>query len=102
MHFGCWRVVNQGNASVEALEQNLDATKHQPQGEAKMVDQIGTTAGKIWRYLDENGKATINKVIRELDEPERVILMGIGWLAREDNLVFSTRGRYNYIVLKMP
>ena len=64
-----------------------------------MVDQIGIAAGKIWDYLSLNEKATINKLAGALDEPERVILMGIGWLAREDKVEFTTEGRFNYVVL---
>ncbi|MCZ6679324.1 MAG: winged helix-turn-helix domain-containing protein [Candidatus Poribacteria bacterium] len=65
-----------------------------------MIDGIGRTAGEIWHYLHENGEATISKLTRELDQSERTILMGIGWLARESNLVFSTQGRFTYIALK--
>ena len=65
-----------------------------------MINQIGITAGKIWSYLDENGKTTITKLVDELGESERAILMGIGWLAREDKLVFSTQGRSTYVALK--
>ena len=64
-----------------------------------MVNRIGIAAGKIWTYLDANEKATINKLAGTLDEPERVILMGIGWLAREDKVSFTTEGRFNYVVL---
>ena len=67
-----------------------------------MMDQIGTTAGKIWRYLNENGKATINRLNRELSESERMIQMGIGWLAQEGKLTFSKEGRFHYIALKHP
>jgi hypothetical protein len=65
-----------------------------------MVDQIGTVAGKIWAYLNENNEATVSKLVNELDETERIVVMGIGWLAREEQLVFTTKGRFNYISLK--
>ena len=65
-----------------------------------MIDEIGTAAGEIWDYLNENGETTISKLTRELDQPERTILMGIGWLARESNIGFSTQGRFTYIALK--
>ena len=65
-----------------------------------MINQVGKVAGRIWCYLEENGKATVSKLTRELNESERTILMGIGWLAREDKLTFSTEGRFNYIALK--
>jgi hypothetical protein len=40
-----------------------------------MDTPIGTAAGRIWPYLAESGKATL---------PARRLLMGVGWLARED------------------
>ena len=64
-----------------------------------MIDQIGTTAGQIWHYLEENVEATVNKLASELETPERVILMGLGWLAREDKVIFSVHGRYIKIAL---
>ena len=65
-----------------------------------MIDQIGATAGEIWRHLNKNSEATIRQPVRTLDESERMVLMGIGWLAREDQLSFSTRGRSRYVSLK--
>ena len=65
-----------------------------------MIEQIGTIAGKIWSYLNENEQATTSKLSQELGESDRAILMGIGWLAREDKLIFSTQGRSTYIALK--
>ena len=65
-----------------------------------MIEQIGTIAGKIWSYLNENERATTSKLSQELGESDRAILMGIGWLAREDKLIFSTQGRSTYIALK--
>jgi hypothetical protein len=66
-----------------------------------MIDRIGIASGKIWSYLNQNEKATINKLAGALDAPERVILMGIGWLAREDKVTFTTEGRFNYVVLNV-
>ena len=65
-----------------------------------MKDDIGKVAGEIWHYLAENGETTVSKLIRELDEKERMTLMGIGWLAREGNLAFEHRNRSTYLSLK--
>ena len=67
-----------------------------------MTEQIGNTAGRIWSYLNSNGECTISKLADELDETERAVLMGIGWLAREDKLHFSKQGRANYVTLNTP
>ena len=65
-----------------------------------MLDNIGSVAGAIWRYLENNNEATITKLTRELGEKERTIVMGVGWLAREGKLDFEQRKQGTYITLK--
>ena len=65
-----------------------------------MQDDIGKVAGEIWHYLEEHGEATVSKLIRDIDGSERLVLMGIGWLAREENLIFEKRNRGVYLTLK--
>ena len=64
-----------------------------------MLEHIGSVAGAIWHYLEENDEATVTKLTRELGETERTILMGIGWLAREGKLDFEKRKQGTYITL---
>ncbi|GIW80449.1 MAG: hypothetical protein KatS3mg105_2256 [Gemmatales bacterium] len=65
-----------------------------------MFERIGETAGKIWHYLNAHGATTLTKLAKGINENERAVLLGIGWLAREDKLVFSTQGRSQVIGLK--
>ena len=65
-----------------------------------MLDDIGSVAGAIWRYLENNNEATITKLTRELGQKERTIVMGVGWLAREGKLDFEQRKQGTYITLK--
>ena len=65
-----------------------------------MLDDIGSVAGAIWRYLENNNEATITKLTRELGKKERTIVMGVGWLAREGKLDFEKRKQGTYITLK--
>ena len=65
-----------------------------------MQDDIGKVAGEIWHYLEEHGEATVSKLSRNIDGSERLVLMGIGWLAREGNLIFEKRNRGVYLTLK--
>ena len=65
-----------------------------------MLENIGSVAGVIWRYLENNDEATITKLTRELGETERTVLMGVGWLAREGKLDFERRKQGTYITLK--
>jgi hypothetical protein len=48
-----------------------------------MDTQIGEAAGQIWHYLAKHGEAKRGTTL-----PERLLLMGVGWLAREDKLGF--------------
>lgn len=65
-----------------------------------MQDDIGKVAGEIWHYLEEHGEATVSKLSRDIDGSDRLVLMGIGWLAREGNLAFEKRNRGVYLTLK--
>lgn len=60
---------------------------------------IGLAAGEIWEYLKENGPATQTKLTRELSLPRDLVLQGIGWLAREEKLVFREVRRSRLIEL---
>ncbi len=65
-----------------------------------MLDNIGQVAGAIWHYLEENDEATVTKITREIGKPQRSVLMGVGWLAREGKLNFNEKGQATYITLK--
>ena len=65
-----------------------------------MLDSIGSVAGVIWHYLENNNEATLTKLTREIGENERTVLMGVGWLAREGKIDFEQRKRGTYITLK--
>ena len=65
-----------------------------------MLESIGSVAGVIWHYLEDNNEATITKLTREIGENERTVLMGVGWLAREGKLDFEQRKQGTYITLK--
>ena len=58
-----------------------------------MDTPIGEAAGRIWQYLAEYGEATLSQLQRGTLLPARPLLMGVGWLAREDKLcVVQERG----------
>lgn len=66
-----------------------------------MLESIGSVAGAIWHYLEDNNEATLTKLTREIGENERKVLMGVGWLAREGKLDFEQRKQGTYITLKI-
>jgi Winged helix-turn-helix domain (DUF2582) len=53
-----------------------------------MDTEIGEAAGRIWQYLAEHGETTVGQLQRGTTLPERLLLMGVGWLAREDKRCF--------------
>lgn len=64
-----------------------------------MLEEIGITAGEIWQYLNKNEEASIGKLKQELGLTDRMILLGLGWLAREGKLDIIKRQRATYFML---
>ena len=64
-----------------------------------MLDEIGTVAGEIWNYLDSNEEASVGKLTQELKHTDRMILLGLGWLARKGQLNIVKRQRATYFIL---
>ena len=64
-----------------------------------MFDDIGKTAGKIWHYLEKHEEASVGKLTKELKQTERMVLLGIGWLAREGKLNIEKQQRATYFML---
>lgn len=59
-----------------------------------MITEIGITAGEIWHYLDEHGEVTLSQLYTGIEKSREVILMSLGWLAREGHVVLE--GDKNY------
>ncbi|MDD5687677.1 MAG: winged helix-turn-helix domain-containing protein [Elusimicrobia bacterium] len=51
-----------------------------------MLQEIGLTAGDIWKYLEKNGEVSALKLKSALGITNTVLYMGIGWLARESKI----------------
>jgi hypothetical protein len=49
----------------------------------------GEAAGKVYMVLVTDGPKTYAELARGMREKEDVLLMGLGWLAREDKLEFK-------------
>ena len=54
-----------------------------------MFHAIGQTAGEIWKLLKEEGPMSPAAIVRRTKQPQAMVNMGIGWLAREDKVVFT-------------
>ena len=51
-----------------------------------MITEIGIAAGDIWHYLDERGDATLQQLAKATGKPREILLMSLGWLAREGHV----------------
>ncbi|MBN8627660.1 MAG: winged helix-turn-helix domain-containing protein [Planctomycetes bacterium] len=60
---------------------------------------IGETAGVVWKVLAAKGPLSLTKLTKECEAPKDLVLQAVGWLAREDKLVFE-EGRTKTIGLK--
>jgi hypothetical protein len=54
--------------------------------------QIGETAGSIWQILSKQGPLTFAALMDEINAPQSLFFMAIGWLSREDKLEFEPSG----------
>jgi hypothetical protein len=53
-----------------------------------LTNKIGTTAGKVWRTLDQQGEMSISALKKAIGTKDSSVDWAIGWLAREDNVTF--------------
>ena len=55
-----------------------------------MITRIGLVAGEIWEYLDDHkGSAGMDEIIKNLEKDRDMVLMCVGWLAREGHIVLE-------------
>lgn len=58
-----------------------------------VTEQIGETAGAVWRYLNENGATSLTKLVKALEPNRDLVMQAIGWLAREDKVALEDEGK---------
>ncbi|MDP3142499.1 MAG: winged helix-turn-helix domain-containing protein [Candidatus Omnitrophota bacterium] len=63
-----------------------------------MITNIGIAAGDIWHYLDQHGDVTLSQMIKNIDRPRDLLLMSLGWLAREGHVVLKEQGFSDFLV----
>ena len=62
-------------------------------------EDIGTAAGVVWGFLNDNGATSLTALTKGTGLPKELVLQAIGWLAREDKVVFEKTLRGRLIVL---
>ncbi len=65
-----------------------------------MSEEIGTMAGAIWQTLEVNGEMTLAKLKKELKAGSPLFDWAIGWLAREDKIMFTVEKGSTRVCLK--
>lgn len=53
------------------------------------ITEIGIAAGEIWHYLDDHGSATLDQLYKKIGKSRELILMSLGWLAREGHITLD-------------
>ena len=54
-----------------------------------MITEIGIAAGDIWHCLDEHGSATLDELVKRIKKDRSLLLMSLGWLAREGHVTLG-------------
>jgi hypothetical protein len=65
-----------------------------------MEVEIGTAAGTVWQYLQDNGPVPLTQLKKETKLGDQLFFMALGWLAREDKVHFAKSGRTPTVTLK--
>jgi hypothetical protein len=67
----------------------VSSAKKDPSSAKCGAIEIGEAAGVVWMYLHEHGETSQAKLIKDLELPRDLLMKALGWLAREDKLVFG-------------
>lgn len=65
-----------------------------------MITEIGIVGGEIWHYLEQHKSCTLDELVQGIDKDKNVVLMSLGWLAREGHVVLETQGSDDKITLR--
>ena len=55
----------------------------------KMIEKIGTNAGKVWTLLDEAGTQNVKDLKKSSKLTDKDLYAALGWLAREGKITFN-------------
>ncbi len=63
-----------------------------------MITEIGIVAGDIWHFLDTRKSCMLSELVKGIDKDRNVVLMSLGWLAREGHIILEQESADNYKV----
>jgi hypothetical protein len=64
-----------------------------------MKEKIGNDAGHVWNVLNEEGTKSVKELKKLTKLNDKEIYAAIGWLAREEKLVFDLQEADLYLSL---
>ena len=65
-----------------------------------MITEIGIVAGEIWHHLDTHGDVLFSQLVTGIDRSKELILMSLGWLAREGHVIVRQEGQDFHVALR--
>ncbi len=65
-----------------------------------MITEIGIVAGDIWHYLDQHKTSSLSNLVKSIDKKRDVVMMSLGWLAREGHVIMEEEGNDYKITLR--
>ncbi|MGH9447872.1 MAG: winged helix-turn-helix domain-containing protein [Terriglobia bacterium] len=66
----------------------------------EVKDQLGSTAGEVWRQLSQGGPQTLTQLRKKLNGQSDLVNFAVGWLAREDKVSIVADKRSFLVQLK--
>jgi Winged helix-turn-helix domain (DUF2582) len=64
------------------------------------TQRIGEAAGLVWQQLSTKGPTSLTVLARVIGVPRDLLLQALGWLARENKIEITDKGRGKIISLK--
>lgn len=64
-----------------------------------MITEIGIAAGEIWHHLELKGRTGFDEILSIDPGKEKLLIMALGWLAREGHILFKNENGMSFIEL---
>jgi hypothetical protein len=64
------------------------------------IEQVGVTAGQVWRILNDSGPQTVAQLKKRLNGSGELVGFALGWLAREDKIDITLEKKNFKVALK--
>jgi hypothetical protein len=64
-----------------------------------MKTKIGEMAGRLWKTLGEKEDVAVSRLPQILKEKGEIVYQALGWLAKEDKIVFHKKEGKTFVSL---